>query len=231
MAEPLPADGSNGIRADEYRSIIREIIADEIEKNKAVGRIRAKMKRLKDAGANLDAVSMLRKLGKLDEDERMLRLDALIRYAGWEGVKLFRPGVDPDAEQAELWDEGDPDIRQGHRDAVIHMDGYNSMKAGGSRQDNPQIAGSSEYAKWDEGWLDCERDLATQGKPAKTASTERRPRGEKANGDGEAGAASAAAKKEAAAAKSKDTKPPKAHPAAKPKKSAARTAADGSAIN
>jgi hypothetical protein len=185
MAEHLAADaGTNGLRADEYRSIVREIIADEIEKNKAVGRIRAKLKRLKDAGANLDAVSMLRKLGKLDEDERILRLEALIKYAGWEGIKLFEPGVDPAAQQAELWDEGTPEIRQGHRDAVVHSDGWNTRKAGGARQDNPQVAGSSEYAKWDEGWLDCDRDLKVMadGKAATVASTERRPRAAKGNG-------------------------------------------------
>jgi len=182
MAEPLTDAGSNGLRADEYRSIIREIIADEIEKNKAVGRIRAKLKRLKDAGANLDAVSMLRKLGKLDEDERVLRLEALVRYAGWENIKLFEPGVDPAAQQAEFWEEGDPDIRQGHKDAVVHSDGWNSRLAKGSREDNPHVAGSRDFQTWDQAWLDAESDLNAQGNTAKVASTERKPRAKRAKG-------------------------------------------------
>lgn len=183
MAESLAETGSNGIKPNEYLGIIQEIIADEIEKNKAVGRIRAKMKRLKDAGANLDAISMLRKLSKLDPDERHNRMAALMKYAGWEGVTIFTAGVDPDAQQAELWEEPSPEAKQGHRDAVIHMDGYNSRKAGGSRHDNPQVAGSSDHQMWDRGWLDCEGDLSAQGSTSKVASTERRPRSAKADGE------------------------------------------------
>jgi hypothetical protein len=168
--------GTNGIRPDEYLGIIRELVADEIEKNKVVGRIRAKLKRLKDAGANLDAVALLRKLSKRDPEERLAMLADLRKYAGWEGVTLIRPGVDPDAVQDEMFDEPSPEMKQKYREALIHGDGYNSRRAGGSRDDNPQVAGSGEFQMWDRGWLDCDGDLSAQGQTARVGSTERRPR-------------------------------------------------------
>lgn len=229
MAESLTdteTEHTNGIRADEYLGVIRELVADEIEKNKIVGRIRSKYKRLKDAGCNLDAVSLLRRLAKRDPEDRLAMLSDLRKYAGWEGVTLIRPGVDPDAVQDEMFDEPSQEMKTKYREALIHGDGYNSRRAGGSRHDNPQMAGSAEHQMWDRGWLDCEGDLKAQGESATVASTERRPRA--ATSDGETGAASAAAKKEAAAAKAKPAKVP---PSAKPKKAAVSKAADGSTIN
>lgn len=228
MAESLAEPGSNGIKPQLYLDTMRELLAADREKDKAVSQVRILLKRLKDAGADLDAVSMVRKLRNLEDDERILRIKSLVRYAQWEGLVLFEPGVDPKAEQAEMFDEPSIEAKQKLSEAFIYNDGNNTQRAGGSRHDNPQMAGSSEYQMWDRGWLDAEQDASASGKPAKTASTERRPRAEKADGEGEAGAASAAAKKEAAAAKPKPAKEP---PAPKPKKGTPRAAADGSPIN
>jgi hypothetical protein len=180
MAEDLDdAPATNGLKPDEYLGIIRELVADEIDKNRVVGRIRSKLKRLKDAGANLDAVALLRKLAKRDPEDRLAMLSDLRKYAGWEGVTLIAAGVDPNAEQSEMWDEPSPEMQQGYKDALIHSDGYNSRMAKGARDDNPQMAGSSAYQMWDRGWLDCEGDLKAQGETAKVASTERKPRAKK----------------------------------------------------
>lgn len=183
MAENLAdADLGNGIKPNEYLEIIRELVADEIEKNKVIGRIRSKLKRLKDAGANLDAVALLRKLAKQDPEDRLVMLSDLRKYAGWQGVTLFKPGVDPNAKQDEMWDEPSPEMKQKYKEALIHGDGYNSRQAKGSRDDNPQVAGSAEYQMWDRGWLDCDGDLKARGNGAAVASTERRPRTGKADG-------------------------------------------------
>lgn len=182
MSDLSDESGANTIKPDEYLEIIRELVADEIEKNKVIGRIRSKLKRLKDAGANLDAVSLLRKLAKQDPEDRLVMLADLRKYAGWQGVALVKPGVDPEAKQDEMWDEPSAEMREKYKEALIHSDGYNSRMAKGDRGDNPQTAGSSAYQMWDRGWLDCEGDLKAQGETAQAASTERRPRTGKADG-------------------------------------------------
>jgi hypothetical protein len=194
MAEALADDAplTNGLKADEYLQIIRELVADELEKNRVVGRIRSKMKRLRDAGANLDAVSLLRKLSKRDPEERLAMLSDLRKYAGWEGVALVRPGVDADAVQDEMFDEPSPEMQEKYQEARVHSSGYNARVAKGARDLNPEMAGSSFFQMWDRGWLDAEHDLNEQGKTEKVASTEKRPRKKKdaaPEAEAEAGAA------------------------------------------
>lgn len=180
MAESLTdADeiGDNsGVSPDVYLTYVREQTLDQVEKDKIVGRMRARTKRAKAAGVDTDADALVSKLAKLDPDNRHALMQNVRKQASWRGLTGFNPGVDPRAEQTDIWPEPTPDIKQGHRDAVIYSDGFNSRKAGGERQDNVQMAGSSEYAKWDEGWLDCDREIGLREKtPAKIASSERRP--------------------------------------------------------
>lgn len=217
MAEPLDSTddiGSNsGVSPDIYLEFVREQTLDQVEKDKIVGRMRARSKRAKAAGVDLDADVLVAKLAKLDPDTRHARLQNVQKQASWRGLTMFKPGVDPNAEQSDIWPEPTPDIKQGHRDAVIYSDGFNSRKAGGERQDNVQMAGSSEYAKWDEGWLDCDREIGLREKtPAKIASSERRP-GKPAD-----------APKEAAETKpAKDSKKPAAKPAGKKPRAATQS--------
>lgn len=176
MSESTDEDrGSNGLKSEFYLATMRELLAADREKDKAVANVRVLLKRLKDAGGDMDAISLVRKLRNLEDDERISRIKALFRYAQWEGLAMFQPGVDPGAVQDEMFDEPSPEMQEKYQEARIHSAGYNARVAKGARDLNPQMAGSSFYQMWDRGWLDAEHDLNEQGKTEKVASTERRP--------------------------------------------------------
>jgi hypothetical protein len=183
MAEDLDDDhGDNGGDAspDVYLEYVRLQVLDEVAKQSIMGRMRARTKQAKDDGIDVDADAIVKKLAKLDPDTRAARMQNARKQAAWRGLAGFSPGVDPNAEQTDIWPEPSADIKQGHRDAVIYSDGANSRRAGGDRHENTQMAGSRDYQTWDQAWLDTDRDIMGQPAAPKAASTERKPRAKKA---------------------------------------------------
>lgn len=177
-----PTRGDNGIQPNEYLDLKRDLIAAVVKKDAAVAAVRVIMKRFKDAGADVDAIADLRKLARLNPDQRIAREKEMRKYAAWEGITLWQPGMPDDVGQDEMFDEPSREVQDKYQEALVHSSGYNARLAKGGRDLNPEMAGSSRYQMWDRGWLDCEGDLKAQGETAQVATTERRPRTGKADG-------------------------------------------------
>ena len=195
MSDDDDDHGDNGGDAspDVYLEYVRLQTLDEVAKQTIMGRMRARTKQAKDDGIDVDADAIVKKLAKLDPDTRAARMQNASKQASWRGLTGFNPGVDPDAEQADIWPEPSPEIKQGHRDATIYSDGANTRRANGERTDNPQMAGSRDFQTWDQAWLDTDHDMTATPAVAQPASTERKSRVKKADAPAEsAGAAETA---------------------------------------
>lgn len=175
-AETIP----NSMNVNEFLSLQTELIDSQRAIDKATGAKRAILKRAKNMGADLDAMALLRRLAKMPDDARTLLLETTQRYAGWEGVKLFRAG-DAERPQGSMFDdeadEPTPAVKQGHRDALITSDAYNTRKEGGPADDNPHDPGTRDHQTWSTAWLDADREFASLAPGVTVPSTAARGRG------------------------------------------------------
>lgn len=179
MSDDADDIGHNSDDPDKYLEYVRLQVLDEVAKQSIMGRMRARTKQAKDDGIDVDADAIVKKLAKLDPGLRAIRMQNARKQAAWRGLTGFNPGMPADAVQVDIWPEPSEDIKQGHRDAVIYSDANNSRRAGGDRQDNPQIAGSRDYQTWDRGWLDADQDIMGHPGDGKVATEAKPKRGKK----------------------------------------------------
>lgn len=126
-------------------------------------------RRAKKAGADMDAYRNVIKLRAMDVDDRNRLRETEESYAGVLGVVLYRVGTS-EAPQGALWDTETQEAKAAQRDALIVSDGMDSARQGGSVEDNPHEAGSSDAQMWAEGFSEGKAQL--RGKPvAKKANT------------------------------------------------------------
>jgi hypothetical protein len=182
MANSLETDDKPVLKANVYLKHAQALVEQTVGKEKFIGRMRATRKEMKADGVNLRAFNLVRQLSKLDEEERLEMLEAARVMAGWEGIAMppaWRPGSNDEPQGAFEIDEPSPEIRQGHRDAVITSDAYNSRKAGGERQDNPHNPGERDHQTWDHAWIDTDDELKPPMVQMPEAAVEPAPTAEK----------------------------------------------------
>lgn len=174
MAERMDKS-SNTIQAKEFLSIQQELLEAQREIDKATGRKRAILKRAKNSGADLDALALLNRLAKLDDDVREGLIGNLQKYSSWQGTTIWTQAdlpLDavasaPAAEDKEKWD-----------DARTYDSGYHAGADGANRDANPFEAGSSKYERWDVGYLDGQESIADKmGANAGVTTPSSKPRG------------------------------------------------------
>ena len=178
MAEKLNGDEkSNTITPNEFLAIQTELRAAQRDIDAATGRKRTILKRAKGQGADLDAIALLQRFAKMDDDEAAAVLRNTIRYASWLEVscwtqaEMFR-GValeDGPSEKAK-WD---------HTEARAYDDGYHEGKDANPIENNPHQPGGPLHQKWVTGWHDGQAANApAQADGIEKASTKRKPRAE-----------------------------------------------------
>jgi len=143
-----------------YRSI-RDATRVKDDAGMALARTK---KAAKSDGVDLDALKMLERLAKLDEDEAELQLKHVFEYASWAklpiGTQLDAfgqhkiPAVKQKAaNEHELWAAGDAGNKAG--------------KKGEPRDNNPHEPGTELHVVWAKGWLDGQRVIADEMQPEK----------------------------------------------------------------
>ena len=85
---------------DKFCDLVTELRKADAKKDAAVGECRAIRKRMKSQGVDLDALSLMQSLAKLEPDDAAARIKNLWRYREWngDGVQLPLPlfGADDD---------------------------------------------------------------------------------------------------------------------------------------
>lgn len=209
----MATEGTNTIKPTELLKDLRDlVIADRditelTEKLAAARGVKSGIfKRNEGRGGNKEALKLLLKFRKLEDDERAELLDTVAQYAGWAEIPLWTP---PSVErpQGALFDPPDPQVsmaQQNLQDARVDADASNTARTGGEASDNPHQPGTRDHQTWATAFAD-----AKAGRPprmivvdtaghATTASTARRPRAAK-GGNGAAEAAGGAVQAAAAA--------------------------------
>lgn len=186
MAPRLDKDPTTdgGLNPDTFLDIYRQIRASKRQVDKTTGEHRALHKKLGDAGCNLVAFSIYKRLEKMEEDEAKIVVSQVMRMAGWTGFDLGikqgtlfdLEGFHPPTETAtEQWAEAQAEER-----------GYRTGLAGerGDPAHNPFEAGSAQHAAFSRGWNRGQADkiagaFGKRGRPPKEP-TERKRNGAKA---------------------------------------------------
>lgn len=188
----------NGIKATELLRDLRDlVIADRniselTEKLAAARGVKSGIfKRNEGRGGNKEALKLLLKFRKLENDERAELLDTVAQYAGWAEIPLWSPPSE-DRPQGALFAEPDPQIlqaRQNLEDARVDADASNSFRSGGTEENNPHPVGSRAHQTWATSFADAKAGrpprmiVVDTGGATVKASTERRPRAT-TNGNG-----------------------------------------------
>ena len=200
MAPRIDRQGSNTIDANTYIRFSTELITAEREIQRCTEAAAAArgvksgiLKRAVNAGADKDAMVLLAKLAKLDNDERAVLLKNVGLYGAWTAVPLWVAPTDGEPQGGLLGTEV-TEASERHNDARVELDGWNSHKAGGGIELNPYELGSRDAQTWEMGWRDGEADAKARPAGPVTASTEPkkkagRPKKEPANDDSAAGSA------------------------------------------
>lgn len=94
---------------DKFCDLVTELRKADAKKDAAVGECRAIRKRMKSVGVDLDALSLMQSLAKLDPDDAAARIKNLWRYRDWDGSGEQLPlpmfGADDDAPSSAVVDE------------------------------------------------------------------------------------------------------------------------------
>jgi uncharacterized protein (UPF0335 family) len=122
---------------------IRELKDEQAELSAAIARAK---KAAKGDGIDLEAVALLERLAKIDNDELQLRMRKLFVYSDWIQMPLaaFAEGLQPPApkEEAnaefELWQ--------------VKQNGLDAGRTGSKREENPYDAGTEKHVAWDKAW-------------------------------------------------------------------------------
>lgn len=182
--KPRGADRPNTIGRVDYLRIATELIEANKEVQRCVeaqaaarGVVSGIIKRFEGLGGDKKVMKMLRDMAKLDDRDREDFMRTFFAYGEFEELKLYRPGTE-EAPQGEMFVEETEAVKQGHRDATVNMDGYNTSKAGGTLNDNPHEPGSRDHQTWVSGFNDQQRERETAGSEGARApaTRERDPR-------------------------------------------------------
>jgi hypothetical protein len=125
--------------------------------------LRLAKKAAKTDGVDLDALQLMEKLAKLDDDEAELQLRHMHQYATWLKMPLgtqfglFGTTVVPKGQEALEDDDAIDDIK----DDEAGEAGKLASKRGELRSANPHPVGSRLFAAWDKGWLGHMQDALT----------------------------------------------------------------------
>ncbi len=149
MAQRLDHNETGGLSPDHFLRVYRELRQARMPMQKAVATYRNALKRVKDAGVDTFALSILEKLVKVEEEQASLHIRNLFKYADWThanvGLKqpdLFGSGDHTPTEEAvTLFDE-----------QLAEENGSKAGSAGDKIETNPHQAGSAMHAAWARGW-------------------------------------------------------------------------------
>lgn len=138
-------------------------------------------RRAKKIGADKDVLRELFRISQMGEDERREHFDTLASYAGMAGVALFSPGVDPRAEQADLWMDDATSAEAKHaRDlSLVYTEGRNAAQLGLKAEDNQHPVGSEFHQAWRQGFDDYKAGRPALAFLGKTQEAEIRKASEK----------------------------------------------------
>jgi uncharacterized protein (UPF0335 family) len=122
---------------------IRELKDEQAELSAAIARAK---KAAKGDGIDLEAVALLERLCKMDDDELQLRMRKLFVYSDWIKMPLaeYAEGITPPAPKQET--NAEFDLWQ------VQQNGLAAGKTGTRREDNPYDAGSEKHVAWDKAW-------------------------------------------------------------------------------
>ena len=155
----------------------RKIRDLKVQQDDVSSELRLAKKAAKTDGVDLDALRLMEKLAKLDDDEAELQLRHMHQYATWLKMPLgtqfglFGTTVAPKGK--ELPDEdGEADDFDG---AEVEEAGAEACKHGVTRSSNPHSVGSKPFAAWDKGWM-------AHVKGALSPKEDSEPKAESANG-------------------------------------------------
>ena len=175
MADKLNAeDGANTISPNEFLAIQTELRAAQREIDAATGRKRAILKRAKSQGADLDAIALLNRFARMDDDEAAGVLRNTIRYASWQEISCW--------SQQEMFGGGGGDApsekaKADYSEARAYDDGYHGGKDADPIENNPFPAGGPLHQQWTVGWHDGQAANApAQAEGVEKASTRRKRR-------------------------------------------------------
>jgi hypothetical protein len=137
----------SNLRPDTFLShwrIIRDAKDEQSDKGTAVARAKKAAKR---DNVDLDVVSMLEKLVKLEEDERHTLLRKLYIYSDWLSMPLAgaAEGMTPPPSPKQSTSEDFAEWQAGKQ-------GKAAGKAGHPRESNQYVQGTPEFAAWDRHW-------------------------------------------------------------------------------
>lgn len=186
MANRLDTAGKNTISDKDLIGIVTELVGAEREIEEATTVLAAArgvkagiLKRAKGMGANKDALVEVRKLAKMDEDERIAYDRDRASYAKLTGVKLY---VAPTADKPQgsiILDEKTQKAAVGLDEAKAYDAGFFAGKDAQDISANPhhQTTASNLFERWVVGWHDGQAANAPkQADGVTVASKARRPR-------------------------------------------------------
>lgn len=170
----------NTIDPGSFAQLLSELLQAETAKDRGVSGVRNIRKRFEKLGANMRALDLFLRLRKLEDAEREALLMAALRYSRWAGLQMGET-LDMFAEKD---DRGMPPqkAQEGLADAQAYEAGFKAGKAGRNQDGGGHAPGSSQHAKWVEGWNDGQATIAKDmGEDRKEGS--RRPGRRGRNGE------------------------------------------------
>jgi ribosome modulation factor len=149
VADKITPPASNTLTPNDLLQIQTELRAAQRAIDAATGSKRAILKRAKGMGADLQALALLQRFARMDEDEAQALAKTFIKYATWAELGAW--------SQAEMFaaipaDGPTEKAREQHDVARAYDDGYHTGKDAGDIDANPHAHGSEHHQQWVVGW-------------------------------------------------------------------------------
>lgn len=157
MAPRLNEAPTTPLSADTYLTHYRLIRRQSSEGESVRGTLGALKKAAKKDGVNLDALALVEKLAKMEEEAATMFLRDVFRYAGWSDIHIGRQ-----KELFALFDSGGPS-EKAKAELSEHVAFETGVAAGeaGRKQDDCQFEpGTAVHVAWVRGWNEGQARIA-----------------------------------------------------------------------